>query len=101
MVPRLPGRHADSKTESKEPRTPTNVPTAQACLIAARNAIAAARNLTEAGQLEAAFFYALWANGRAREVSPSRLYFTDREGTRVRRLPGQMAGDSARRVVVW
>ncbi|MCR4415789.1 MAG: BNR repeat-containing protein [Thermoguttaceae bacterium] len=37
-------------------------------------------------------FYALWADGHARELSESHLYFTDREGTRVYRLPSSMTG---------
>ncbi|QDV35104.1 BNR-4 repeat-containing protein [Tautonia plasticadhaerens] len=47
-------------------------------------------------------FYALWADGHARQPSPSRLYFTDREGSRVWRLPGRIDGDRARpEVVRW
>ncbi len=41
-------------------------------------------------------FYALWADGHGREPSQSALYFTDREGTRVWRLPARMDGESAR-----
>ncbi len=40
-------------------------------------------------------FYALWADGNARESSESRLYFTDREGSRAWRLPARMAGEVA------
>ncbi|RIK77915.1 MAG: hypothetical protein DCC68_16335 [Planctomycetota bacterium] len=40
-------------------------------------------------------FYALWADGHGREASPSRLYFTDRDGTRVWRLPEKMNEDEA------
>ena len=35
-------------------------------------------------------FYAFWADGHAREVSESRLYFCDRTGKHVFRLPGVM-----------
>lgn len=35
-------------------------------------------------------FYALWADGDARAPSASSLYFTDREGTKVWRLPSEM-----------
>lgn len=45
-------------------------------------------------------FFALWADGHGREPSPSRLYFTDREGTHVWRLPGKMEGQTARPEVV-
>jgi len=40
-------------------------------------------------------FHALWADGNAFAVSPSRLYFTDRYGDAVMRLPVQMNGDFA------
>ena len=40
-------------------------------------------------------FYALWADGNAREPSESRLYFCDREGN-VRRLPPEMNEDFAK-----
>jgi len=40
-------------------------------------------------------FYALWADGDARKPSESSLYFTDREGTNVWKLPAQMEGDTA------
>ncbi|WP_337177614.1 BNR-4 repeat-containing protein [Paludisphaera sp.] len=39
-------------------------------------------------------FYALWADGDAREKSESSLYFTDRLGTKVRRLPVTMTADA-------
>jgi len=39
-------------------------------------------------------FYALWADGHARRKSPSCLYFTDRDGDRVRRLPPTITGDA-------
>jgi len=41
-------------------------------------------------------FYALWADGHARQPSPSRLYFTDREGTHVWQLPERMDGQFAK-----
>ncbi|MFP4057274.1 MAG: BNR-4 repeat-containing protein [Candidatus Brocadiia bacterium] len=41
-------------------------------------------------------FYALWADGHGRQPSPSRLYFCDRTGQRVLRLPPQMEGPTAR-----
>ena len=41
-------------------------------------------------------FYALWADGHGRQPSESRLYFTDRAGSRVWRLPTSMAGEFAR-----
>jgi hypothetical protein len=45
-------------------------------------------------------FYALWADGHGRELSPSRLYFCNRDGTVVRRLPTEMSGDAAEPEVV-
>ncbi|WZP00690.1 BNR-4 repeat-containing protein [Isosphaeraceae bacterium EP7] len=45
-------------------------------------------------------FYALWADGDARAKSESSLYFTDREGSHVWRLPARVEGDSARPEVV-
>lgn len=41
-------------------------------------------------------FYALWADGNPLEPSASRLYFTDREGSHVWRLPSSMSGDFAK-----
>ncbi|MBI3947084.1 MAG: BNR-4 repeat-containing protein [Armatimonadetes bacterium] len=41
-------------------------------------------------------FYAFWADGHARRPSDSRLYFCDRSGERVWRLPPVMAGEFAR-----
>jgi hypothetical protein len=41
-------------------------------------------------------FYAYWADGDADALSPSFLYFTDREGSAVWRLPYDMDGDRAR-----
>jgi len=40
-------------------------------------------------------FYALWADGDARQPSESQLYFTDQEGTHVWWLPGSMQEESA------
>lgn len=39
-------------------------------------------------------FYALWADGHAREQSESRFYFTDREGSHVWKLPEEIAEGS-------
>lgn len=41
-------------------------------------------------------FYAFWADGHARQPSPSRLYFCDKNGEHVWRLPPVMEGDFAR-----
>ena len=46
-------------------------------------------------------FYALWADGNPLERSESSLYFTDREGSHVWRLPAQMDGDFAKPQPVW
>jgi hypothetical protein len=46
-------------------------------------------------------FYAFWADGHARQPSESFLYFTDREGRHVWRLPARMNGDFARPEVAW
>ena len=40
-------------------------------------------------------FYGFWADGNPDEVSESNLYYTDKTGTKVRRLPPQMSGDTA------
>jgi len=40
-------------------------------------------------------FYALWADGHTEEFSVSRLYFTNRDGTKVWRLPYSMNEDYA------
>lgn len=45
-------------------------------------------------------FYALWADGHGREPSPSRLYFTDRQGRHVWRLPPRMPGPTAKPEIV-
>jgi hypothetical protein len=41
-------------------------------------------------------FYALWADGDTRKPSESSLYFTDKEGSQVWRLPFKMTEDFAR-----
>ena len=46
-------------------------------------------------------FYAIWADGHARQKSDSRLYFTDRDGTHVWRLPTRMEGDTAKPEVAY
>ncbi|MBX9791651.1 MAG: BNR repeat-containing protein [Pirellulales bacterium] len=46
-------------------------------------------------------FYAFWADGNALEPSESSLYFTDREGTHVWRLPAEMATEAATPEVAW
>ncbi len=46
-------------------------------------------------------FYTIWADGHGRQPSASRLYFTDREGTAVWRLPETMNAPFARPEVVW
>lgn len=46
-------------------------------------------------------FYAIWADGHARQKSDSRLYFTDRDGSHVWRLPVRMEGDTAKPEVAW
>jgi hypothetical protein len=45
-------------------------------------------------------FYALWADGHARQPSESSLYFTDQAGTHVWRLPVEMAGEFAKPEIV-
>jgi hypothetical protein len=46
-------------------------------------------------------FYALWADGDPLQPSESRLYFTDREGTHVWRLPTEMTQASAKPEIAW
>jgi putative BNR repeat neuraminidase len=46
-------------------------------------------------------FYALWADGDPLQPSESRLYFTDREGSRVWRLPARMAKEFAKPEAAW
>jgi hypothetical protein len=46
-------------------------------------------------------FYALWADGHARRPSQSHLYFTNREGEHVWRLPDAMESDFAQPQIAW
>jgi hypothetical protein len=46
-------------------------------------------------------FYALWADGNAREPSESCLYFANRSGEAVWRLPVSMASDAAEPEAAW
>ncbi|MCI0459384.1 MAG: BNR repeat-containing protein [Gemmataceae bacterium] len=46
-------------------------------------------------------FYALWADGDVLAPSGSSLYFTNRAGERVWKLPERMAKDTARPEVAW
>ena len=46
-------------------------------------------------------FYAFWADGHGRQPSESRLYFTDKAGSGVWRLPTEMDGESAAPERVW
>ncbi|MGZ4965327.1 MAG: BNR-4 repeat-containing protein, partial [Limisphaerales bacterium] len=45
-------------------------------------------------------FYALWADGNPRQPSGSHLYFTDKTGSHVWRLPKKMTADMATPEVV-
>lgn len=45
-------------------------------------------------------FYAIWADGDTLQPSLSSLYFTNREGTKVWRLPAKMTGESVKPDVV-
>jgi len=45
-------------------------------------------------------FYAFWADGHGREKSESRLYFTNRQGDHVWRLPVTMSGATAKPEIV-
>ena len=45
-------------------------------------------------------FYAIWADGHGREPSESHLYFTNRSGSHVWRLPDRMDYDFAKPEVV-
>jgi hypothetical protein len=38
-------------------------------------------------------FYLLWADGHARQPSDSCLYFTDRDGTAIWKLPSEITGE--------
>lgn len=44
---------------------------------------------------------ALWADGDTNEPSPSRLYFTNKVGDHVWRLPERMDGATAKPEVAW
>ncbi|OGV57977.1 MAG: hypothetical protein A2283_15550 [Lentisphaerae bacterium RIFOXYA12_FULL_48_11] len=46
-------------------------------------------------------FYAFWADGNALEKSDSSLYFTDKEGSHVWRLPQSIRGEFAKPDVAW
>lgn len=46
-------------------------------------------------------FYALWADGDAHAPSDSSLYFTDRQGSHVWRLPRVMFAESASPEIAW
>lgn len=46
-------------------------------------------------------FYALWADGDAKQPSESSLYFTNRSGDHVWRLPSRVTGNAERPEVVW
>ncbi len=46
-------------------------------------------------------FYALWADGDARQPSESHLYFTNRNGDHVWRLPPVMKDEVARPEIIW
>lgn len=46
-------------------------------------------------------FYALWADGDPLEPSPSTLYFTNRAGDHVWKLPERIEGEAARPEVAW
>lgn len=46
-------------------------------------------------------FYALWADGNPLERSGSSLYFTDRDGSHVWRLPAKVTGDMASPEIAW
>ncbi|MBE2286482.1 MAG: BNR-4 repeat-containing protein [Prosthecobacter sp.] len=46
-------------------------------------------------------FYTLWADGNGRQPSESAIYFTDRDGTQVWRLPMTMPGDFVKPEIAW
>lgn len=46
-------------------------------------------------------FYALWADGHARQESESSLYFTDQQGSHVWRLPPDVTSDMAIPEIAW
>ena len=45
-------------------------------------------------------FYAFWADGDPRNVSESRLYFTNKTGDHVWELPEHMTGDMGKPTIV-
>jgi hypothetical protein len=46
-------------------------------------------------------FYALWADGNPLERSESHLYFTDREGSHVWRLPEKIESEFTKPAIAW
>ena len=46
-------------------------------------------------------FYAFWADGHGRQPSESSLYFTDKEGTHVWRLPREMGAERQTPEIAW
>lgn len=46
-------------------------------------------------------FYALWADGNPLERTESNLYFTDRDGSHVWRLPTKMAAETDAPAIAW
>ena len=46
-------------------------------------------------------FYALWADGDAFQPSVSSLYFTNKTGDHVWRLPSEMRDDTAKPEIAW
>jgi hypothetical protein len=46
-------------------------------------------------------FYAIWADGNAFEPSPSSLYFTNKEGSGVWRLPAEMNKNQMKPEKAW
>ncbi|HLA86111.1 MAG TPA: BNR-4 repeat-containing protein [Thermoguttaceae bacterium] len=46
-------------------------------------------------------FYAFWADGHGRKPSESRLYFTNRDGDHVWRLPVKMKDETAKPEIAW
>ena len=46
-------------------------------------------------------FYAFWADGNGREPSESHLYFTNKRGDHVWRLPSKMTTEFAKPEIAW
>jgi hypothetical protein len=46
-------------------------------------------------------FYAFWADGNPLEQSDSSLYFTNKDGDHVWRLPATMTGEFAKPEIAW